>query len=142
MRVFVTGGTGFVGQEVLRELYGAGHGIRILVRNPKSKRVEEVVSRFGAEVHPGDVTDAGSLNGAVVGMDAVIHLVGIISEVGTMTFEKVHTEGTRNMMAAARNQGVKRFIHMSALCTRAAAVSSHEDSIPRIRTTYSAICSL
>jgi NADH dehydrogenase len=61
-------------------------------------------------------------------MDAVIHLVGIISEVGESTFEKVHIHGTRNMVAAAQQAGVGRFVHMSALGTRPSADSRYHQT--------------
>src|SRR5438067_1492814 len=125
MKVFLTGGTGFVGQQVLARLIASGHKVRVLVRRPDSEFVRALVKRYGVEIHEGDVTDPESLRGAPGGMDAVIHLVGIISEVGKATFENVHTEGTRNMVEAAQRHGVKRFIHMSALGTRPNADSRY-----------------
>jgi NADH dehydrogenase len=59
---------------------------------------------------------------------AVIHLVGIISEIDRNTFENVHTLGTKNMVAAAQEAGVKRFAQMSALGTRSHAVSRYHQS--------------
>ena len=109
MKVLVTGATGFVGREIVRQLHAAGQSIRILARSPHSPRVQEAVSRWGAEVHPGDVLEAASLDGALRGIDAVIHLVGIISEVGESTFENVHTRGTGNLRrrgAAGRRQAI------------------------------------
>lgn len=128
MKVLVTGATGFVGREIVRQLHQAGQGIRVLVRNRTSPRVPEAVSRYGAEVYPGDVLDAASLDGALSGADAVIHLVGIISEVGESTFENVHTRGTKNMVAAARQSGISRFVHMSALGTRPNAASRYHQT--------------
>jgi NADH dehydrogenase len=58
----------------------------------------------------------------------VIHLVGIISEVGQSTFENIHIEGTHKVANAARICGVKRFLHMSALGTRPAAASRYHRS--------------
>jgi NADH dehydrogenase len=128
MKVLVTGATGFVGREIVRQLRVAGHTIRILIRNPHSPRIRELVSSWGAEVHPGNVLEAASLEGALSGFEAVIHLVGIISEVGECTFENVHTRGTQNMVAAARQARIRRFIHMSALGTRPDAVSRYHQS--------------
>jgi len=128
MKVLVTGATGFVGREVVRQLHAAGHAIRMLARTPTSARVQEAVSRWGVEVRPGDVLDAASLEGAARGSDAVIHLVGIISEVGTSTFENVHLGGTRNMVAAAQHAGARRFLQMSALGTRANAASRYHQT--------------
>jgi uncharacterized protein YbjT (DUF2867 family) len=122
MKVFVTGATGFVGREIVRQLHQIGYSVRMLVR---SKRAEETGERIGDEIHIRNILDRESLRGALKGIDAVIHLVGIISEVGESTFEKVHVRGTENVVAAAREAGVKRFVHMSALGTRPNAVSRY-----------------
>jgi NADH dehydrogenase len=121
MKVLVTGGSGFVGREVVRQLHAAGHAVRILARH----RPQE---GSATEVCLGDVTNAASLANATQGMDAVIHLVGIISELGTATFENVHTRGTENILSAARQSGVKRFVHMSALGTRPNAASRYHQT--------------
>ncbi len=128
MRVFVTGATGFVGQEVARQVHEAGYKIRILARDPESAPVQELVARYGAEVHAGNILDAATLAGGLADVTAVIHLVGIISEAGKNTFERVHTEGTRNVVIAAQQAGVKRWIHMSALGTRPNAASRYHQS--------------
>jgi len=128
MKVFVTGASGFVGEEVLQRLHQAGHSVRILARHPRSDRVGAVASRHGAEVHSGDVLDGPSIVGGLRDIDAVIHLVGIISEVGRNTFENVHALGTQNMVAAARQAGVRRFVQMSALGTRPQAASRYHQS--------------
>ncbi|MCX6928869.1 MAG: complex I NDUFA9 subunit family protein [Verrucomicrobia bacterium] len=128
MKVLVTGATGFVGREVVRQLLEAGQAIRILVRNPQSSRVREASSRWGVEPCAGDVLEAASLDEAMNEVEAVIHLVGIISEVGESTFEKVHARGTQNIVVTAQKAGVKRFIHMSALGTRAGAASRYHQS--------------
>lgn len=113
MHVFLTGGTGFVGSYVLRTLIEAGHTARCLVRNPDADLVE---GGDPVETVRGDVTDAASLDGALDGCDAVIHLVGLIEEnpAHGATFEAVHVQGTINVVHAAKQAGVDRFIHMSA----------------------------
>jgi len=68
------------------------------------------------------------MEGGLNGVEAVVHLVGIISEVGQNTFENVHTRGTENIVAATRAAGMKRFIHMSALGTRPNAASRYHQS--------------
>jgi len=128
VNVFVTGATGFVGREILQQLRAAGHAIRILTRAPDSPQVTELVKCPRVEVRAGDVLDGASLEGELAGVDAVIHLVGIISEIGRNTFENVHTRGTENAVNAAKGAGVKRFVHMSALGTRANAVSRYHQS--------------
>jgi uncharacterized protein YbjT (DUF2867 family) len=128
VNVFITGGTGFVGQEIVRQLHAAGHAIRILARDPASPRVREFTSRFAAHTHPGNVLESGSLEGGLSGIDAVIHLVGIISEFRRNTFENVHARGTEAIVAAARQAGVQRFVHMSALGARPEAKSRYHQS--------------
>lgn len=128
MKVFVTGATGFVGQELLHRLHDAGHSARILARDAKPRRVREAATRWHTEVHQGNVLDAASMEGGLNGVEAVVHLVGIISEVGQNTFENVHPRGTENIVAAARAADVTRFIHMSALGTRPNAASRYHQS--------------
>lgn len=113
MKVFVTGSTGFVGSEVVRQLVAADHRVVALVR-PGSE--EKLVEAEQVELHHGDVTEAESLPAGMEGCDAVIHLVGIIREFPDrgITFEKLHVEATRNVLAAASEQGIKRYLHMSA----------------------------
>jgi uncharacterized protein YbjT (DUF2867 family) len=128
MKVLVTGATGFVGREVVRQLHAAGQSIRILARSPHTPRAQEAISRWGAELHAGDVQQASSLIGALSGIEAVVHLVGIISEIGESTFENVHGRGTQNIVAAAQKSGVRRFVHMSALGTRPNAASHYHQT--------------
>lgn len=122
MNVFVTGGTGFVGREIIRQLLNAGHQVRALQRtvieNRQIANVDYVI---------GDTTSAESLTDCLSGCEAVIHLVGIIREFPgrSVTFERLHTESTRNMVEAAEQQGVKRFLHMSANGTRADAATAY-----------------
>lgn len=124
MRVFLTGGTGFVGSEVLRQLLEARHTVRVLVRSGSEKKV---TIREGVEIHRGDVTDPDSLRGAFRGCQGVVHLVGIIREhpAQGVTFRAMHVEGTANVLAAAREQGVGRYLHMSANGTRPGAESEY-----------------
>jgi NADH dehydrogenase len=113
MKVFVTGGTGFVGREVIRQLLAAGHEPVCLVRPSSENKLPEV---RGLTIRFGDVTKPASLDGALEGCQAIIHLVGIIREFTdrAITFDRLHRLGTANMVAAAEAQQVERFIHMSS----------------------------
>lgn len=128
MQVLVTGGTGFVGREVLRQLAAAGHTARVLVRRPDSSSAQALVRRSGVRVVRGDVLDPATLPAAMAGADAVIHLVGIISEVGRNTFENAHTRATENVVRAALGAGVRRHVQMSALGTRPGAASRYHQT--------------
>ena len=75
----------------------------------------------GVEYFAGSLFDNPSVAAAAAGCTAVIHLVGIISEIGGQTFERVHVEGTKRILEAARSAGIRRFIHMSAMGARADA---------------------
>lgn len=71
MRVFVTGATGFIGTELVKELIAAGHQVRGLTRSDAGV---EQLKTVGAEVHRGDITDLDSLRSGAKGMDAVVNL--------------------------------------------------------------------
>ncbi len=129
MRIFITGATGFVGREILRQLTGTSHTIRILQRKNRGRdRLGDLPGNLAIEVHPGDVTDAASLRGALQEVDAVLHLVGIISENRPGAFEAIHWRGTENVLAAAGEAGTRRIIHMSALGTRPNASSRYHQT--------------
>jgi uncharacterized protein YbjT (DUF2867 family) len=109
--VLVTGGTGFVGPHVVHALRARELPVRAVVRNPaRATRL----AAWGVELATGDVTDPASLRAACEGVDAVVHLVAIIRG-RPADFERVMAEGTRNVVAAAREAGVRRFVLASAL---------------------------
>ena len=111
MRVLVTGGTGFVGPHVVHALRARETPVRALVRDPA--RVTRLTA-WGVELARGDVTDPASLRAACEGVDAVIHLVAIIRG-RPEDFERVMSQGTRNVVEAAQEAGVRRFVLASAL---------------------------
>ena len=107
--ILLTGGTGFVGGHVLRALQDSGRAVRCLVRNPSKVSLD-------GELVQGDMTDRASLGRAVEGADTVVHLVAI-RQGKKEQFERVMAQGTRDLLAASKDAGVKRFILMSALGT-------------------------
>lgn len=122
MRIFVTGGTGFVGREIVRQLHGVGHKVRCLVRD--AERAKQLLP-LTVELYPGDLTDPDSFKAGLKECQAVIHLVGIIVEKGQATFERIHLQGTADLLRAASGAGVRRFIQMSALGSRPDAKSRY-----------------
>ncbi|MBI4828813.1 MAG: complex I NDUFA9 subunit family protein [Nitrospinae bacterium] len=123
MNVFVTGATGFVGHHILHALRERGHGISALVRPGSEKKLPFT---DGLRIVHGDVD--GALAPRLEGMDAVIHLIGIIREFPArgITFEKLHYQATRRVVEAARRAGVKRFLHMSANGAAEQGVSAYQ----------------
>ena len=128
MKILVTGATGFVGREIVRGLPRVGHETHILTRDGYEDGTQAAEKELSAQIHFGNILNPDSLQRACQGMDAVVHLVGIISEIGESTFENIHTLGTQNIVNAAREAGVKRFIHMSALGTRPNAAARYHQS--------------
>jgi uncharacterized protein YbjT (DUF2867 family) len=127
MKIFVAGGTGFVGQNVVKHLTERGYETALLVRSSASLKGLESLSLKVIPVY-GTIQDKASLSKAMSGCDAVINLVGIIKESGENTFEKVHYEGAVNLMGAAGSLGISRFIHMSAEGTRENASSRYHQT--------------
>ena len=111
MTVLVTGGTGFVGPYVVHALRARDISVRALVRDPA--RASRLAS-WGAELATGDVTNPASVGDACEGVDAVVHLVAIIKG-KPEAFHSVMEQGTRNVVAAAKEAGVRRFVLASAL---------------------------
>jgi len=120
--VLVTGATGFVGPRIVHALRARGRDVRALVRSPDRARP---IAGLGVELATGDVTDADSLQAAVAGCSHVIHLVAILQG-SPSDFDRIMTQGTKNLVAAAQTHGVERFVLMSALGTS----SETKDLVP------------
>ena len=128
MRVFITGATGFVGQAIGNQLCLAGHDLTILVRQAAAPLTCEIAHRWRARTLAGDATRDGLWTSQLEGIDAAVHAVGIISEQGAATFENVHVQGTRRVLAALRQNHVQRLVHISALGTRPDGISRYHQT--------------
>ncbi len=124
MKVLVTGGTGYVGSTIRSLLKNQGHEVRLLIRGSGGRRRD---GTNDYEVITGDILDTNTCLKACDGVDAVVHLVGIIREYTSrgITFHNLHSSATIFMVNAAVRSGVRRFIHMSALGSRENAASTY-----------------
>lgn len=122
MKLLVTGATGFVGTHVVNALLRRGHEVAVLARDPDRAR-----SRYNRPVERlrGDLADPATLARAVGGRDAVIHLVGIIHETRTQTFDRVHRVAVENVVASMKSAGLRRLLHMSAMGTSSDSPSEY-----------------
>ncbi len=109
--ILITGATGFIGSRIVHALRADDRPVRALVRDQAD--AGRLHAR-GCETVVGDVRDAPSLRRAVEGCDVVIHLVAILAG-SPQEFDRVMTQGTRDLVAAAQEAGVRRFVLMSAL---------------------------
>jgi dihydroflavonol-4-reductase len=116
MKTLITGASGFVGSAVLRQLIGAGHTVRALVR-PNSDRRN--LSGLPMEVVTGDLTDRASLDRALIGCSSLFHVAAIyrLWVPHPQEIYDANVNGTRNLMIAAANAGVKRIVYTSSVAT-------------------------
>jgi NADH dehydrogenase len=112
MRVLLTGPTGFIGHYLAHTLLAAGHEVKALIRPGHERRLGKLQRAITPAY--GDLTQPHTLVTAVEDVDAVINLVGIIRETPGASFYRLHWEGARDLIDAAKAAGVKRFLEMSA----------------------------
>ena len=112
--ITIFGGTGFIGRHLVPMLVRSGETVRLAVRHPG--RVQMTTeSPQAPELIQADVLDDVAVAGAVAGTDAVVNLVGILTETTSQTYRAIHVEGARRVALAAQRHGVTRLIHISAL---------------------------
>ncbi|NUP07406.1 MAG: NAD-dependent epimerase/dehydratase family protein [Polyangiaceae bacterium] len=123
-RLFITGGTGFLGRYVVDELLARGHEVVALVRNPSEAALPD-----GVVTVTGDILDAASVEAAAAGCEAVFHCAGKVSRdpADAEVMHKVHVEGTKTVLDAVRRAGVKRAVVASTSGT--IAVTTDPDDI-------------
>ncbi len=127
MKIAITGGTGFVGRNIARALVQEGHEVVLLARghdltDPATRQLPNV------QFLPLGLDDAEKITGAFSGCEAVVHCAGINREFGAETFQRVHVEGTRTVVAAARAAGVRKLALISFLRARPHCGSAYHES--------------
>jgi NADH dehydrogenase len=109
--ILVTGAAGFIGPHVVKALRTEDRPVRVFVREgAETGRLRA----WGCEVATGDMTDTESIRRGVEDCEAVVHLVAILQG-KPADFQRIMVEGTSSLVAAAKEAGVRRFVHMSAL---------------------------
>ena len=114
MKYLLTGATGFLGGAVARQLRGAGHELRALVRD--SQRAKQL-RELGIDLCVGDVTHKESLRLAMQGADGVFHIAGWykVGARDTSEAEAVNVDGTRNVLEVMRELGIRKGVYTSSL---------------------------
>jgi nucleoside-diphosphate-sugar epimerase len=107
---FVTGGSGFIGGRLLERLRADGWSLKALARSPSSG---QKVRDKGAEPVEGDLEDEAALHAGAEGCDVAFHAAAQLGEWGSRKdFERVNVDGTRKVLRACREAGVRRFVHV------------------------------
>jgi len=127
VKVAITGGTGFVGRQVVRLLAGEGHELVLLARG-LDRTEPSVRSLPGARFVALSLEHPNELAQAFAGCDAVVHCAGINRELGEQTYQRVHIEGTRHVIETARQAGVRRLVLISFLRARPNCGSAYHES--------------
>ena len=122
MNVFVTGGTGFVGAHLVRALQERGDHVSCLVRRP------ELAERLGwrdVRLVRGDLDDASALLQGCEGAELVFHVAGKIVARNALEFMATNRDGTANVLEAAQEHGVTRFVLVSSLAAAGPTTPGH-----------------
>lgn len=127
MKIAITGGTGFVGRNIARRLIADGHSV-VLIARGRDHTDRTIQYLPGANFLPIELDNVDKLTRALAGCDAVAHCAGINREIGGATYQRVHVDGTRNVVEAARRAGVAKIALISFLRARPACRSGYHES--------------
>lgn len=114
MKIAITGGTGFIGRYVVRDLISRGHEVVAIARGAYTRNTQPL---DGATFVKADINDTAALQSALTGCDALAHLAGTSGD-ESQSLEHVHVDGVRSAVSAAENAGVKKFVLVSYLTIR------------------------
>ena len=112
-KYFVTGATGFIGGEIVKQLIGRGHKVVALVRSPERAAM---LKALGVEMHSGDITDRETLKAPMTGVDGVFHVaawykVGVKEPLA----DQINVDGTRNVLQTMRALDIPRGVYTSTV---------------------------
>ncbi len=108
--VFLTGGSGFIGGRLIERLCEEGHHVRALARSTASA---ESVRARGAEPVPGELADVAAMRAGADGCQLAFHAAAVLGDAGRREdFERGNVEGTRNVLRACAEAGVRRLVHV------------------------------
>ena len=118
MRVFLTGGTGFIGQPLTQSFLRRGWEVTALVRKPESSQAQ-YLSKLGVILAKGDVTDRESMRTALSGADIVVHNAGLyeygLDAAGSQRAQQINVHGTENTLSLAHELGIQRTVYVSTV---------------------------
>jgi uncharacterized protein YbjT (DUF2867 family) len=127
MRIAVTGGTGFVGRNIARKIAGEGHEV-VLIARGRDETDPSIRELPRTQFTPISLDDVDELTNAFARCDAIAHCAGINRELGRQTYDRVHVQGTRHVVEAARKAGVRKIALISFLRARPACGSAYHES--------------
>ena len=113
--IAITGASGYLGSHLTRRLVESGYQVRAVIRNRAKAEQESRLGGLDVEWVEGDVTRPETLANAFVGATAVLHTVAVAIEKKRSSYEEINYRGTLNVVDAARNAGIRRFIYISQL---------------------------
>ena len=123
--VTVFGGSGFLGRHIVRALANDGWRVRAAVRRPHTANFLRPMGRVGqVQIVKANVLGDAAVDAAVRGADAVINLVGVLSQSGRQRFDALHAEAAERIAKAAAAHGIGRLLHVSAL-----GISAQSESV-------------
>jgi len=127
MRIAISGGTGFVGRHLAAHLIAQRHEVVLIARGTRADDTSPL-EHPSVTFRQADLSDADVLMRAFAGCDGVAHCAGINREIGRQTYQRVHIEGTANVVKAAKAVGVRRLMLMSFLRARPNCGSAYHES--------------